>query len=67
MLDPDQQRECREIGREIVREAMREHIASCPHGQSIKILQAKIVGVCIGCSLAAGGLVAGIARLFAGV
>jgi len=64
-MDENERRECREIGREIVREAMVEHIKSCPHGQSIKILQAKIVGVCIGCSMAAGGIAAGLAKLIA--
>jgi len=64
MLDQDQRRECREIAREIIKEAMLEHLSLCPTSTDLKILQAKIVGVAIGCSVAGASTVFGLARLF---
>lgn len=63
-MTDDERRECREIGREIVREAMIEHIQSCPHGRNLAVLQAKIVGVAVGCSMAGAGTLFGLAKLF---
>lgn len=56
--------ECKELAREIVKEALVEHMKACPHGQSLNVLKAKIFGVCIGVGLASGGTVFGLAKLF---
>lgn len=64
MLDADQQRECREIAAEIVKEVLKEHIDACPHGRNLAVLQAKIVGVAVGCSMAGAGTLFGLAKLF---
>jgi hypothetical protein len=65
-LTEDQQRQCREIAGAIVKEVLEAHIKACPHGTNLKILQAKIVGVCVGCSLAGSGALFGLARIFGG-
>ncbi|NLZ06674.1 MAG: hypothetical protein GXY19_16025 [Phycisphaerae bacterium] len=64
MLDKAERLECREIAREIVKEAMIEHLRICPTATNLKILQAKIVGVAIGCSMAGAGTLFGLAKLF---
>ena len=63
-MDANDRRECREIGREIVKEAMIEHVKSCPHGRNLEIFQAKIVGVATGCSLLGAASIFGLAKLF---
>ena len=65
-LNSDQQRECREIAGAIIEHVIERHIQSCPHGTVLKILQAKFVGVCIGCSIAGGAGFFGLAKLFGG-
>lgn len=59
--------ECKEIAREIVKEVLSEHIASCPHGKTLLASKMFIIGVCTGSGFAGGGLALGLAKLlFAG-
>lgn len=48
--------ECKEIAREIVREVLAEHIHSCPHGIKLLTSKAYLIGICMGCGLAGGGV-----------
>jgi len=63
-MTEDERRECREIAAEIVRAVLLEHIQACPHGHNLAVLQAKIVGVAVGCSMAGAGTLFGLAKLF---
>lgn len=59
---------CAEIAREIVKEVLKEHIASCPHGMTLMKSKSFIIG-CIFASgicggLGGGGLVAIILKGF---
>jgi hypothetical protein len=58
--------ECKEIGRTIVKEALAEHIKSCPHGKTILASKMFLMGVCIGSGFAGGGLALAVAKLLAG-
>lgn len=55
--------ECKEIAREIVREVLIGHIASCPIGITLVRHRMLLVGIFIGSTLAGGGAGIGIARL----
>ena len=55
--------ECKEIAREIVREVLKEHIMSCPHGRSLLASKMLLVGLCVGSGLTSGGIVIGLVRL----
>ena len=46
---------CAEIAREIVKEVLKEHIASCPHGMTLLKSKSFIIG-CIFASGICGGL-----------
>ncbi len=56
--------EIKEMAREIVKEVLIEHVAVCPHGMSLKILTAKMVGIGVGIGVASGGTMFGLAKLF---
>ena len=55
--------ECKEIAREIVKEVMTVHIASCPHGQLMRASKSWLVGCAAGIGVGSGGLVLGIAHI----
>jgi len=55
--------ECKEIAREIVKEVMTVHIASCPHGQLLRRSKAWLVGCSVGIGLGSGGLVLGLSHV----
>jgi len=55
--------ECKEIAREIIKEVLIEHIASCPHGKAILAGKMFLTGICIGSGFAGGGLALGLAKL----
>ena len=63
-LNDGDKAECKEIAREIIKEVMAEHVASCPHGQSLSVLKAKFVGICIGVGVGSSGLAAMIMKIF---
>ena len=54
---------CMEIAREIIKEALKEHIDTCPVNQTILRTKLFLIGICIGSGFASGGLVLGIAKL----
>jgi len=58
--------ECKEIAREIIREVLIEHIASCPHGKTVLASKMFLAGVCIGSGFAGGSLALGLAKLLIG-
>jgi len=55
--------ECKEIAREIVKEVLIEHVASCPHGRTILASKMFLTGMCVGSGFAGGGLALGLAKL----
>jgi len=55
--------ECKEIAREIVKEVMVAHIASCPHGQLLRRSKAWLVGCAAGIGVGSGGLVLGLGHI----
>lgn len=55
--------ECKEIAREIIKEVVKEHISSCPHGKTILASKMFLTGICIGSGCAAGGVAMGLAKL----
>jgi len=55
--------ECKEIAREIIKEVLIEHIASCPHGRTILASKMFLTGMCVGSGFAGGGLALGLAKL----
>ncbi len=55
--------ECKEIAREIVKEVLIEHIASCPIGFTLVKNRMLLVGIFIGTTLAGGGAGIGIVKL----
>ncbi len=56
--------ECKEMAREIVKEVLIEHIASCPYGVRMKVVTSRIIGIGIGIGMASGGTMFGLAKLF---
>jgi len=62
-LNDGDKAECKEIAREIVKEVLSEHIASCPHGKTILASKMMIVGLFIGCGFTGGSLALGLAKL----
>ena len=56
--------EIKEMAREIVKEVLSEHIQACPHGQSLNLLRAKFMGICVGVGVGSSGLAAVVMRLF---
>lgn len=62
--------ECKEIAREINKEVLKEHIASCPHGKAMlknkMFLTGCIIGASIGGGIGGGGMVMAFIRIFAG-
>jgi len=57
--------ECKEIARIIVKEVIKEHINSCPHGQAMKTRWFLMIGLALGSGASSGGLVLAIAKLLA--
>ncbi len=62
-LNEGDKAECKEIAREIIKEVLLEHIASCPHGKSLLVSKWFLVGVCIGCSIAGSGISLAMAKI----
>ena len=61
-LNDGDKAECKEIAREIVKEVLSEHIASCPHGKVILASKMLLVGACVGSGLASGGIMYALLR-----
>ena len=61
--------ECKEIAREIIKEVMAEHVASCPHGQNFNVFRAKVYAFAAGVGIATGSAtgvsIAAILKAFA--
>lgn len=55
--------ECKEIAREIVKEVLIEHIASCPHGKTLLANRWFLIGICIGSGIAGGSAALGLAKV----
>ena len=55
---------CKEIGREIMKEVMEIHIASCPHGIRMGKAWMFIVGACLGSGVGGGTIVGIILKAF---
>lgn len=58
--------EYREMARIIVKEVLKEHIDSCPHGKALLSYRYMAVGICIGTSLASftgSSLAIGLAKM----
>jgi len=55
--------ECKEIAREIIKEVLIEHIASCPHGKAILASKMLLIGMCVGSGFASGSVVLALAKL----
>jgi len=55
--------EIKEMARQIVKEVLAEHVQACPHGQSLNLLRAKFVGICLGVGVGSGGLVAAVLKV----
>jgi len=66
MLSKEDALHCKEIAREIIREVLIEHIASCPHGKTVLASKMFLAGVCIGSGFAGGSLALGLAKLLIG-
>ncbi len=56
--------EIKEMAREIVKEVLLEHVQACPHGQTLNMLKAKFIGICVGVGVGSSGLAAVVMRLF---
>ena len=56
---------CMEIAREIVKESLKEHINSCPHGKMMVRNKMFLIGCTVGISLSGGIGGASIVMLFA--
>ena len=71
MLDDGDKAICMEIAREINKEVLLEHIASCPHGKAIVKNKMFLVGLTVGISLVGGvggaGIVMAFARMIASI
>ena len=55
--------ECKEIAREIIKEVLKEHIASCPHGKTLLVSKWFMAGCFIGSGAMGGGVSAVIIKL----
>jgi len=66
VLNDGDKAEFKEIAREIIKEVLIEHIASCPHGRTILVSKMFLTGICVGSGFAGGGLALGLARLLLG-
>ena len=62
-LNDGDKAECKEIAREIIKEVLLEHIASCPHGKTLLSSKWFLCGVCIGCSIAGSGISLALAKI----
>lgn len=58
--------ECKEIAREIVKEVLEQHIASCPHGLALIKSKTFVIGLFVGSGVISGGSVAALLHAFAG-
>jgi len=71
MLDEGDKAIIMEIAREINKEVLLEHIASCPHGKLMVKNKMFLVGCTVGISLAGGvggaGIVMAFARMVQGI
>ena len=59
-LNDGDKAECKEIAREIINEVIKYHIEMCPHGKTLLMNKYLLMGVCIGCGIASGGVAAAI-------
>ena len=66
-LDDGDRAECKELAREIVKEVMVLHIASCPHGQLLRRSKAWLVGLSAGIGVSSGASVLGLSHLVKGL
>ena len=55
-MTPGDKAECKEIAREIVKEVLKEHIASCPHGKALLVSKWVLITIAIAGPLAGSGL-----------
>ncbi len=56
--------QCAAIAGEVIKEVIQYHIQSCPHGKSLMVSRAMVVGMMVGCGLAGGGVGALLFKLF---
>ena len=54
MLSEGDKAECKEIAREIIKEVLQNHIASCPHGLLLAKNKALLFGLAVGLGLGSG-------------
>lgn len=59
--------EIKEIARLIVKEVLKEHIASCPHGKTLLKSRMFLMGVCIGSGFAGGGFALAVSKIIMGL
>lgn len=62
-LTPGDKAECKEIAREIIKEVLIVHIASCPHGRTLLSSRWLMAGVCIGSGFGGGTVALALAKL----
>jgi len=58
--------ECKEIAREIIKEVLREHIQSCPHGKTLLASKMLLIGACMGSGLTSAGVIYGLIKAIGG-
>jgi hypothetical protein len=56
--------EIKEMAREIVKEVLIEHVIVCPHGQTLNLIRAKFIGVCVGVGVGSSGLATLVLKIF---
>jgi len=65
-MDAGDKAECKEIAREIVKEVLIEHIASCPHGKALLVSKWVLIAIAIAGPLAGSGLGAIVVKMLMG-
>ncbi len=66
-LTDGEKAECKEIAREIVKEVLKEHIASCTYGKTLQASKWFIIGVVLACALVSGGSAVVFAKMLLAV
>ncbi len=55
--------ECKEIAREIIKEVLAEHIQSCPHGKTLLVGRAFVIGIIMASSILGGSAGAALIKV----
>jgi hypothetical protein len=65
-MSPGDKAICQEHAREIIKEVIKEHIQSCPHGRSLLKFACISIGIAIGSGIASGSVVLAVFKFVIG-